>query len=184
MDGLMGISATLAVLSAMITPVVLISACGSLTISTSNRLGRAIDRTRKLSDQIEEVMQKQGTDTLFEERRTLLFDQLRHITQRVRLLHRALRCLYLALGVFVATSIMLGVSQVLNESYSWFALILALGGASLLLYTCALLATETYIARIAVMNEMDFAWRLGKHYSPQTFEQRESAYKRWFRISK
>ena len=39
----------LAVLTAMITPAVLISACGALIFSTSTRLGRVIDRVRTLS---------------------------------------------------------------------------------------------------------------------------------------
>ena len=36
------------VLAAMITPAVLITACGTLTVSTSNRLGRVVDRVRKV----------------------------------------------------------------------------------------------------------------------------------------
>src|SRR4029453_19430108 len=45
----------LAVLTAMITPAVLISACGALIFSTSSRLGRVIDRTRALSDRFQEL---------------------------------------------------------------------------------------------------------------------------------
>ena len=36
----------LAVLTAMITPAVLISACGALIFSTSTRMGRVVDRVR------------------------------------------------------------------------------------------------------------------------------------------
>ena len=39
----------LSVLSAMITPAVLISACGSLILVTSTRLMRAVDRVRDVS---------------------------------------------------------------------------------------------------------------------------------------
>jgi FAD/FMN-containing dehydrogenase len=42
----------LSIFSAMLTPVILISATGSLTISTSNRLSRAIDRARKITELI------------------------------------------------------------------------------------------------------------------------------------
>jgi hypothetical protein len=38
------------VLSAMITPGVLISACGTLTLSTAMRLSRVIERTRRLAE--------------------------------------------------------------------------------------------------------------------------------------
>jgi len=44
-----------AVLTAMITPAVLISACGSMILSTSSRLGRVVDRVRALSDKLEEL---------------------------------------------------------------------------------------------------------------------------------
>ena len=49
------LSTALAILSAMITPAVLISACGQLIISTSARLGRVIDRTRKVLSRFEEL---------------------------------------------------------------------------------------------------------------------------------
>lgn len=47
--------AAIAVLTAMITPAVLISACGSMILSTSTRLGRVVDRVGVLSDQIENM---------------------------------------------------------------------------------------------------------------------------------
>ena len=40
----MDTEAAIAVLTAMITPAVLISACGSMILSTSSRLGRVVDR--------------------------------------------------------------------------------------------------------------------------------------------
>jgi len=57
------LSSALGVLSAMITPAILISACGTLVLSTSNRLGRVVDRVRDLADKFEppsgEVLSKQ-----------------------------------------------------------------------------------------------------------------------------
>ena len=40
----------LGILTTMITPAVLISACAGLILSTSVRLGRVVDRVRALSD--------------------------------------------------------------------------------------------------------------------------------------
>ena len=48
-------AAAIAVLTAMITPAVLISACGSMILSTSSRLGRVVDRVRVLSDRLEDM---------------------------------------------------------------------------------------------------------------------------------
>ena len=45
----------LSLLTAMITPAVLISACGTLIFSTSARLARIVDRVRELSQQIEQL---------------------------------------------------------------------------------------------------------------------------------
>ena len=42
-------ASSLSILSAMITPAVLISACGTLILSTSNRLSRSTDRVRSLT---------------------------------------------------------------------------------------------------------------------------------------
>ena len=50
------LSNAITVLTAMITPAVLISACGSMILSTSVRLGRVVDRVRSLSDRLEEIV--------------------------------------------------------------------------------------------------------------------------------
>src|SRR2546421_423509 len=80
------LSSALAVLTAMITPAVLISACGALILSTSTRLGRVTDRVRLLIDRFEEMMRSQHDEGLemFEERRAATFDQLDRLTTRSR----------------------------------------------------------------------------------------------------
>jgi hypothetical protein len=62
------LSTELSLLSAMITPAVLISACGTLILSNSLRLGRIIDRVRELSRLLEQGCMETRTD-LGEERR-------------------------------------------------------------------------------------------------------------------
>ncbi|MDQ3255654.1 MAG: DUF2721 domain-containing protein, partial [Acidobacteriota bacterium] len=64
-------SSALAVLTAMITPAVLISACGTLILSTSARLGRVVDRVRVLADRFEELATSQQELALPEERRAV-----------------------------------------------------------------------------------------------------------------
>ena len=63
-------SAALTVLASMITPALLLSACGTFVLSTSNRLGRVIDRVRALSDMMEDIMQEDRRIELLDERRT------------------------------------------------------------------------------------------------------------------
>jgi hypothetical protein len=56
------LSSAVSVLTAMITPAVLISACGALILSTSTRLGRVVDRVRLLIERFEETMKTQGEE--------------------------------------------------------------------------------------------------------------------------
>lgn len=151
------LSTALAILSAMIAPVVLISACASLAISTSNRLGRTIDRTRKLIARFEELGQSAAPKETIEDENVLVFEQLNWSTRRSRLLHRALASLYLSLSAFVASSIILGFTALANEEFAWIPLLIGMIGALFLFYTSMLLIAETRVAHIAINSEMDFA---------------------------
>ncbi len=57
------------VLTAMITPSVLISSCAALILSTSLRLGRVADRVRALSDKLEEISHGESNPKHYGERR-------------------------------------------------------------------------------------------------------------------
>lgn len=69
-------SSAITVLTAMITPAVLISACGSRILSTSSRLGRVVDRVRALSEKLEEISRKDQQTDLTRERQAAIFEQL------------------------------------------------------------------------------------------------------------
>ena len=73
-------SSAIAVLTAMITPAVLISACGSMILSTSGRLGRVVDRVRGLSDRLEEMPHKLSDTEGARDRQTLIFEQFDTLT--------------------------------------------------------------------------------------------------------
>src|ERR1044071_8916380 len=102
------LTSSLAVLTAMITPAVLISASGTMILSTSTRLGRVVDRVRSLSDRLQAATGDE-TDEFYEERLAMIYGQLDKLTSRSRLLQRALTTFYLAVGIFVATSFAIGV---------------------------------------------------------------------------
>src|SRR5215218_1289469 len=123
------LSSALAVLTAMITPAVLISAGGALILSTSTRLGRVVDRVRMLIDSFEEMakMQEEEGVELFEERRSVIFNQLDKLTTRTRLLQRSMRVFYMSLCGFVATSVAIGlVGAVGRPSWAWLPVVLGL----------------------------------------------------------
>ena len=171
------LSSALAVLTAMITPAVLISACGALILSTSTRLGRVTDRVRLLIDRFEEMMRNQEDEgvEMFEERRAATFDQLDRLTTRSRLLQRSMTVFYLALGVFVATSVAIGLVAAVGQAvYSWVPVVLGLVGSCGLFYGSVLLVFEARLAQAALNAEMDFIWKLGRALAPPDLRQTRS----------
>ena len=166
-----GLPDALAVLSAMITPAVLISGCGSLIMATSGRLNRAVDRTREISRRFAELAQSASAEEAIEPERRMLFSQLHFSTNRSRMLQRALARLYWALGLFVATSVAIGVVAVSSRQYAWIPIVFGLAGSALLLYASMLLVHESRIALSALDAEMDFVWQQGKsHATPELLD--------------
>lgn len=160
------LSTSLAVLSAMITPAVLISACGTMILSTSTRLGRVVDRVRTLSEKLEELAHAERELELFEERRAAIFMQLDKLTSRARILQRSMVTFYWALGIFVLTSVSIGVVAVTSARYEFVPVVMGLIGACFLFYGSILLISEARLALGTIHSEMDFVWRLSKEYVP------------------
>ena len=160
------LSSSLAVLSAMITPAVLISACGTMILSTSTRLGRVVDRVRTLSDRLEELAHAERELELFDERRAVIFIQLDKLTSRARILQRSMVTFYWALGIFVSTSVAIGVVAVSGARYHFIPVVMGLIGACFLFYGSILLISEARLALGTIHSEMDFIWRLSKEYVP------------------
>jgi hypothetical protein len=157
----------IAVLTAMITPAVLISACGSMILSTSVRLGRVVDRVRSLSDRWEETAEKEGDSEMMRERQEVIFDQLDKLTSRARILQRSMVAFYLALGMFVATSVAIGlVALKSHPRYNLIPIIIGLLGAIFLFYGSMLLIFEARLALSTIHLEMDFIWRHSKRVAP------------------
>ena len=161
-----GLSSALAVLTAMITPAVLISACGTMILSTSTRLGRVVDRVRALSDRLEDLAHGDPALELFEERRAVIFTQLDKLTSRSRLLQRAMTVFYMALGIFVSTSVAIGLVAVTGAKYYLIPVITGLIGACFLFYGSVLLIFEARLALSTIHTEMDFIWRLSQRLAP------------------
>ena len=151
------LSTALTILSAMITPAVLILATGSLSLTTSNRLSRSIDRVRKVSEKINQLNDPETKESpeILKIERDFLTSQLLMATRRSRLMQRAMTSLYLALSIFVGTIIAIGIFELLGLSFAWVLLILGFSGMVLVLYACMQLILETRLATHAVNKEMD-----------------------------
>ena len=165
------LSSALAVLTAMITPAVLISACGTLILSTSTRLGRVVDRVRALSDRFEELASRGEGLELYEERRAVIFDQLDKLTSRARILQRSMVVFYGALGIFVASSVAIGlVAATEGARYSWIPV------QGLLARSSSLRARASHPeARLAIATIRPYgSLRLGQALAPRDLVQQRS----------
>ena len=171
----------LGVLTSMITPAVLISACAGLILSTSVRLGRVVDRVRALSEKFEELSQRTPADVvLYEERLELTFTQLDWLTSRARYLQRAMTTFYLSLGLFVATSVAIGISAAADGGHlSNLPVIFGMVGVGLLFLGTILLGFEATLALRSIHAEMDFLWMLGKHHAPKPLRDRLPSRRAW-----
>ena len=167
-------AAAIAVLTAMITPAVLISACGSMILSTSSRLGRVVDRVRSLSDKLDSMAERNEHGEAATERQKVIFEQLDKLTSRARLLQRCMVTFYLSLGMFVATSVAIGVVPFFtgNPRYNFVPVALGLAGACFLFYGSVLLIFEARLALSTIHAEMDYIWRHSKRATPAEIVER------------
>ena len=160
------LESTLGVLSAMISPAVMILATGSLILTTTNRLVRVVDRVREMLPEFEKHADPTAIhDERTEEKQALLIEQLERATIRARLIQTALTRLYTALGFFLATSMTLGIISLTHISTAWPALVLGLVGTGLLLYASVLLILESRISLAATYAEMDYIRRISSHHA-------------------
>jgi hypothetical protein len=136
----------------MITPAVLILATGQLILTTSQRLARAMDRARKISEKIEEL--DQNNISINKKKKVLFYQLLYGSARRSRRLQQALSILYIALSIFVSTSITIGLLEVFGFLQVWIPVVIGLIGISFLFYATILLIAETRIAYWAVDKEM------------------------------
>jgi divalent metal cation (Fe/Co/Zn/Cd) transporter len=143
------------ILTAMITPAVLISACGTLIFSTSARLGRVFDRVNVLKSELEAVIS--GSSSYPEERLSFLKDQVALQRTRATLIHHAMSALYTATGSFVAASLAIALTMVYGKNdYAWIPTLLALAGGLFLLYASILLIYEGRHNLRFVYRHLDF----------------------------
>ena len=155
----------LSVLSAMITPAVLISACGTLILSTSQRLARTTDRVRNLTGRFKHLVGDGRSEPLAQDEKRMIISQLPRLTRRVRLLQRSLTAFYSAVAVFVLTSLVVGGGELLGRETAFVPVVLGLLGALALAFGSVLLMFEAQLSYHTTRKEMDFLQHLGDHYN-------------------
>jgi|SRR5579883_105691 len=143
------------ILGAMITPALLISASGTLALSTANRLGRVVDRIRALNDMAESLPDGVITPEVVD-KRTLIADQIRWHTQRLQLLQHTLVTIYSAISMLVGASLTVGLSASTQWALGWIPVVFGLSGAFALLIAAGMLIRESRLAVRGAVVEIDY----------------------------
>lgn len=162
------LNSTIEFLTAMVTPTLLISATGSLVLSTSTRLGRVVDRVRELEKRLGEMIyvEDKSEVPLYDVRLEVIVDLLDKVTSRSRLLQRAMGAFYYALSIFVLTSVTIAVAGLFGV-YRWLPIPVGIIGIVFVLYGSLLMLKETRMATATINAEMDFTWRLAREVAPK-----------------
>ena len=164
------LNSTIEFLTAMVTPTLLISATGSLVLSTSTRLGRVIDRVRDLEQRLSELIMTDEKDKLtiplYEQRLDTIVNLLDKVTSRARILQRAMGMFYYGLCLFILTSVTIAVAGLFNI-YRWLPIPVGIIGIIFLFYGSILMLLETRMATVTVNAEMDFTWALANKVAPK-----------------
>jgi uncharacterized protein DUF2721 len=88
------------ILSFIVAPAVLTNASSILILSTSNRLARAVDSARELTAVLE------GPEQPAHPQAQAMSHELTAVQQRTRMLIRALRAIYIAVGGFASAALL------------------------------------------------------------------------------
>lgn len=162
------LNSTIEFLTAMITPALLISATGSLVLSTSTRLGRVVDRVRQLEVRLGEMIyvEDKSEVPLYDKRVEVIVDLLDKVTSRSRILQRAMGAFYYGLGFFVLTSVSIAVAGIFTF-VRFMPIPIGIVGIMFLFYGSILMLLETRMATATVNAEMDFTWELARKVAPK-----------------
>lgn len=162
------LNSTIEFLTAMVTPALLISATGSLVLSTSTRLGRVVDRVRSLEERLSDIIyvDDKSEVPLYDKRVEVIVDLLDKVTSRSRILQRAMGSFYYGLMFFVLTSVMIAVAAFFS-TYRWIPIPIGIIGIMFIFYGSLLMLLETRMATATINAEMDFTWELAREVAPR-----------------
>ena len=143
------------ILTSMITPAVLISACGTLIFSTSARLGRIFDRVNVMKGEVEAVIT--GKISYPIERMEFLQEQVALARKRAILIQKAMATLYSATALFVASSLGIAANVAFGSpDEAWIPTLIALSGGVFLFAASALLLYESRFNLRFVTRNIEF----------------------------
>jgi hypothetical protein len=146
-----------AALTVVVAPAILTNASSVLSLGTSNRIARVVDRTRVLAAGLAVIDPASARAEAYRE-------HLGRLKLRAHLLLRALRCFYASIGAFAAAALISVVGSVLATSVTdpFFQVVAALGllagtlGVAGLVIGGAVMVRETRLAVDFLDRETEF----------------------------
>jgi len=138
----------LSLVQSMVTPAVMISACGLLLLSISNKLGRIVDRIRNLNSEDRDL-----SSEVEAVRRLSIRNQIDFLLRRALLLRNACGFLYLAVAVFALTSLCVGLSSV-ARAFEVLMLVLFVIGLATVVWAGILAYIEIRLSHQAIAEEI------------------------------
>lgn len=137
-----------AIFTSIVTLAILMSACGSLIISTSNRLMRVTDICRGLCQRAKSEVNKNEL--------TQIFHQLESLGPRIKLLEIALTMFYVSISSFALTTLFLTLDQVLPQDLGRLTLGSGIIGVLILPVASILLVIERQFTMKSIWQEIEY----------------------------
>ena len=140
----------MSIVTAMITPAILILAAGSLVASTLVRLGRVVDQTRALITQAEGMRQAGKLAGI-----SIVEDRMERQLRRAELARNALWGYYLAIVLFLVSSVIIALGQVIHVRFLWVGPTIILLGGCVLIAATSQLVIEVGLGAGSLREEVD-----------------------------
>jgi MFS family permease len=138
----------LGLVQSMVTPAVMISACGLLLLSMSNKLARLVDRIRGLNAE-----DRERGPVMESVRRLSVRNQIDLLVRRAVYLRYACGLLYLAVAVFAVTSLCIGLSNAAHV-FEVLMLVLFVAGLGIVVWAGILAYLEMRLSHQAIAEEI------------------------------
>jgi Protein of unknown function (DUF2721) len=141
-------SPALIIISAMITPALLILGTGSLVATALQRLVRVVDRTRAILQMSDEEARKLGWTQDMSKRWLERYDT------RSLIVGRAITTFFLAVGILVLACLSIAVDRYFADRLTWLPVSLTIIGMFLILAGVYFMVQESWLANLQIREEM------------------------------
>jgi len=149
MSSSLPVNPALAIVSAMLTPAILILAAGSLANSTLLRLARIVDHTRRLIADGDAFHRAGNMKAV-----GIIGERLEMQVRRGEFARRALGGYYIAIALFLAASLIIALNQILGDRYPYAGPAIVIIGGFVLFLATAMLVVEVNISAGTLREEV------------------------------